>query len=482
MTQFHTVLRSGMLTGLRRFLVHPRWKLTTMACVLNIVFHQTSRGSTKRRRGPRRLEYGSFLLALIATIVFSSASGMERPVARQAGDPSADPPEKSNRTASDIPTFEQWQAEQAKYGQQWIARISPPLEVGRRWEDVKAELEEKKLTLTVSGYGNAPTAEDANATVRNLRLSPVLQLNVHLSGRGVVTAYDTSTIHLFGAGRVEDLQADVAPELWPLFRLLASSVGSSMVPESSEFDPVALVRTVNSLHGFGEDRVRAGIREYMRLCRQDHQRASYYGLSGARLFYVIRLLFVRTDGQSNMPEIIQGVTGIPQPAEDDSDWPLWPLMVQNDLPFNVVADLGFIVSGYVTPIEKHLDDIDRNCRLRDKPLTPAENPLSAADRVLSSDRWKVLMSRIRPAAREYLSNQALQSVRRQALRAVAASYPVNLYRSMNRTVPGKDGKLPRQKTISVPIELSDDVWAKHLEAVRQLDLQWNATQFRFARP
>lgn len=373
-------------------------------------------------------------------------------------------------------TYEQWSIDQSKASTAWVRKLSPPLEVGAAWSEVKSDWAERDIKLRQSGYGNSPGPDDPKARSENYQLTRYLNLRVRISSRGTVLSYKIRQIRQFSEGDVADLEGEVTPRYWPAIQQLSRIAGTAMIPESREFDPVALVRVVNTLQAMGEDGSRAVIDEYMKLCMYDLSRAAYYGLSEDRLFYVLRLLYVRRDGQPNMPEIVQGSCGIPQPSEDD---PTWPLVMENDLPFNVIAGQAVNVSGYVTQIEKHLDYVKKHCQLRPKPLVPASDPLTAVTRFTSSPRWKKLFTGKR--VHEEVAAIALHTVRRQALRSLDRIYPVKLTKTVTWTVPAKGDMPARTMSAEGHAEIPDGEWKRHTQAVAKLKPVWLKKQNDFAR-
>ncbi len=172
------------------------------------------------------------------------------------------------------------------------------------------------------------------------------------------------------------------------------------------FDPVPLIRAVNTLHALGRERTLSAIRAYAALAASmDAEEIRTYAVDPSRILPLLRLLFEPPGGEP-------GDVGLGRPdlaAPGSEHWPCFPMILVYDVPF-------MIVSGYdpVPPVPGPL-------RLpagpmRDAPLAPSATPLEAADALTESEAWRAL--RLGPG--DYGRKRWL--VRRQALAAAAGGF------------------------------------------------------------
>jgi hypothetical protein len=103
-----------------------------------------------------------------------------------------------------------------------------------------------------------------------------------------------------------------------------------------------------------------------------------------RIFLILRLLF-ETD---KMPDIHIGAPD----TDPSADWPLFPLVVRDDIPFMVVN--GYALAGIPQSPVEHIDTFARHGRLREKPLAPVGSPLDAADALKLESDWNTGMIRL----------------------------------------------------------------------------------------
>ncbi len=172
-------------------------------------------------------------------------------------------------------------------------------------------------------------------------------------------------------------------------------------------DPVHLVRAVNTLHALGEQRALQALDAYVRLC-DANPCAWEYRLNNERVFPITHLLFVQREGN---PEPRGWGLGAFWPVLSDPPgaWPLRPLHVEADIPFNTALGAG--LEGVPESARERLDYCRERCTLRAQPLAPSANPIDAIESLTSSDRWPsvgtygpAVVTILRQQAREALGN------------------------------------------------------------------------------
>lgn len=154
------------------------------------------------------------------------------------------------------------------------------------------------------------------------------------------------------------------------------------------FAPVSLIASVNHLRQLGADEAVRRLRIYHDLAVPlNGDRRWRFDLDEQRLFLILRLLFIRKDGDPRMPRIMIGAIS-PSVRDDDPNWPLFPLVVCGDIPFLFVTTI--ILGGQPESPLRHIDYCQATCVLRAQPLTPSISPIEAAEQLYGTKEWSQL--------------------------------------------------------------------------------------------
>lgn len=193
-------------------------------------------------------------------------------------------------------------------------------------------------------------------------------------GELVLPAADGNAVRVRIVG-LADLRKLVDPTLWEAVRVIHRSpiVGGY-------FDPVNLIRAVNTLHAMGEERAVASMRAYYKLCG-DARCQSWMRLEPERIIWIARLLYVAREGNPLIGRPMLGAGDV-DAAHGSSIETYFPLVLQDDIPFCLVED--FMLGGVP---EDSLDFVERcrkEGRFRDAPLRPMSDPITAAEALLNS--------------------------------------------------------------------------------------------------
>jgi len=251
---------------------------------------------------------------------------------------------------------------------------------------------------------------------------------------------------------LSNLRNEIGNGLFPYVKLIHEAPGI----DGFNFNPVALICAVNGLWPAGPDRALAAARAYNALSTADPNRGQQYGLDEQRIFLVLRLLFVRKDGDPVMPPLQIGAPDVPVP-QDRAAWPLFPLAVAAQIPFLVAG--GYMLGGMAQNPADHIDYCAQNCRLRDAPLAPEASPVGAVESLLATWPWANLAPDA--DARQRLTGMLHQ----QAIRALAPLYT-----------------LPDQEMAALYPGMGQDfmaVWARQVAKVRPLSPRWNSQTQQF---
>jgi hypothetical protein len=152
-------------------------------------------------------------------------------------------------------------------------------------------------------------------------------------------------------------------ELRSLLRLIDKAPGEDNDP----YDPLLVIKIVNTLQALGKEKALAAVDEYLRISDQN----SY----GARLglFLVLRVLFDVPEDEGGIPRMFEGTQSLLMPRS--------PILMKRDIPLAMPE--GFMLNGQHQPVEQHVAYYRQHGHLRSKPLTPTDDPLSILDDVMN---------------------------------------------------------------------------------------------------
>jgi hypothetical protein len=130
----------------------------------------------------------------------------------------------------------------------------------------------------------------------------------------------------------------------PISPILQAINGAPSV-DGERFNPVMLVRAVNRLHALGKEKAIKEMREYLKIAgdwdRAERDPANIDTSDYQCLFLIIRLLFRPADPTQKRPDMWIG-NFVPSPPIGDLAWPLFPLELQDDVPFLVTSGVNLL--------------------------------------------------------------------------------------------------------------------------------------------
>jgi hypothetical protein len=174
-----------------------------------------------------------------------------------------------------------------------------------------------------------------------------------------------------GKGRPPKSDLFREDELQNLLRLL----NTAPEMEGHSYNPLPLIRIVNTLQPQGKEKALAAIGEYVRVSNP---------WSNTGLFLVFRVLF-------DLPDDIDpreaGSFGMPEPSgpKNPHQIPRFPIALVEDIPIMLAG--GYTLEGMATPMETVLEFFRANGHLRSKLLVPSNEPLAALPKLISSKQW-----------------------------------------------------------------------------------------------
>ncbi len=208
----------------------------------------------------------------------------------------------------------------------------------------------------------------------------------------------------------------------------------------AKFNPIALVRAVNYLHGMGKGDAIQALRKFAVENPNDGSPLSDH----QSLVIVIPLLFDRIDPEDRFAD----THAYDDPGDvslELDEWPIW-VCCQQDLPFRWQEVPGY--SGFDADRTYLIDWAERHARLRTTPLRPADDPLAAAEQ---------LLARLFPKheERKEWDRFLIRQVRGDAFRAVAHLVVLDQSDERSWAFP------------------SDEEWTRLKERCRKLGIRWS---------
>lgn len=185
---------------------------------------------------------------------------------------------------------------------------------------------------------------------------------VYLDRRGTVVATC--------GGEGTPPKPDIIPE--NEIRRLVDLLDEAPTPSGRTYNPAALIRIANELHGFGKDRVLLAMREYSRVA------CVIFDHGQEKLGLVLRVLFdVPSSGA--FPDLQAG-RPLPYVRTDLKLIPRFPIALADDIPILLVS--GYEMSGRPYSVESDLDFWATNCQLRPHKLRPCDSPLDVVGKIV----------------------------------------------------------------------------------------------------
>jgi hypothetical protein len=208
---------------------------------------------------------------------------------------------------------------------------------------------------------------------------------------------------------------------------------------------VDLIRAVNAVRRMGKEKGLATLEEFLELS------VPKLGLGPDQdtVVWIIRLAFESDPSKDIVPfpEVCGPLCRPGSPARQS--WPLDPLELTDDLPFKVAGEQDGM-SMAMNNSKSHLEWAHENGVIRDRPLVPLNDPLTAAQEILSSQRLKSL--------EEHTQERITHMIRDQAI----------------MMVPDLVNQFPKpNKNNFADMVNYDAEWAALLEFSKQFDIIWD---------
>jgi hypothetical protein len=252
-----------------------------------------------------------------------------------------------------------------------------------------------------------------------------------------------------------------------LERILSNTPGL----EGKDFDPLALIRSVNALHPLGKEGALNAIAHFL-----NKFSGGFIGFdTGQSMFLVLRCLFDVPDPPGFMPPMRVGAPDPPEPSNRRL-LPYFPLVIIGDIPLMLVW--GYSLFGVPEPPMEHVKYFRQAGKLRAKLLTPTNQPIDIVAQLESSPQWlwgkqyeaygmKDRTRNLNPVWAVQEREQGQDLVRSQLLRLLASVYPLGL-----------DALGWGQRRDQY---LREERWQKIVEDVWLLRLRWDAGRQDYVR-
>jgi hypothetical protein len=228
--------------------------------------------------------------------------------------------------------------------------------------------------------------------------------------------------------------------------------------DPNDFNPAKLVRAVNHLMPMGKEKAIRELREFLKIARdsvnETIRRDENIDTSDRTcVFLIVRLLFESAEPTEKPPDIM---TTPFTPIPDDKDkkyWPLYPVQLQDDVPFFLVYGGG--MTGLPDQPERHVDWAEKNGRIRSKLLRPIDNPMLAAARLAALPQTK----RLYQDSPDY--------------------YKATPYRQAWNIIEDADPTLPKPRPIPPANTWEEPEWNVRVKTAATLNIHWSEAEQRY---
>lgn len=226
---------------------------------------------------------------------------------------------------------------------------------------------------------------------------------------------------------------------------------------------VELIRAVNGLLPLGKEQALATLERYVEL-------TSDFGYHDDKeiVFWIIRLLFEPIRLGDRIPSPMIAVFFDAKDPQGRMNWPLSPMDIIDDVPFMLGRQIA--MGGQPEHPSSHIRWARRHGVIRDLPLVPSANPLSAAEAILSSPRFKQLD--------DFSRNDATNSIRGQALAMVKGIIePIDEPDREDDPEVGEDNAPVEEP--EVVVDPHADEWKARLQQATKLKIRWDSKREAF---
>jgi hypothetical protein len=245
-------------------------------------------------------------------------------------------------------------------------------------------------------------------------------------------------------------------ELRSLLRLIDRAPGEDNGP----YDPLVVIKIVNTLQALGKEKAVAAVDEYLRISDEN----SY----GARLglFLVLRVLFDVPENEGGIPRMFEGTPSLLMPRS--------PILMKRDIPLAMPE--GFMLNGQHQPVEEHVAYYRQHGLLRSKPLKPTDDPLSILDEAMNL--WRSIHEDVVTPWQmthkdEYRSNEWQRyMVMEQLLRLIDSVYQLPTDLAGHRLAHLRPHRTQQELEAQ---------WAKYVNDVALLKIRWDPQQNLYVR-
>jgi HEAT repeat protein len=232
--------------------------------------------------------------------------------------------------------------------------------------------------------------------------------------------------------------------------------------ETVDSTGLKFIRAVNALQRLGKVRAIQTLQNYVKLTEKSPR-----WRDNEFLFRLIRVLFepIHPETQIPIPDY-SGTWVFLSGSEEASRWPLYPMELVNDIPF-ILQNPGGVSHDRETPAS-HLEFVARFCVMRDSPLRPSSDPITAVDALLKSPK----LFRLRQIARnhnQYEIDEAITKIPDSALGMVS---------DLLEPIPEKKQRAPGDFLDIFSNEFERE-WNTRVEQAKKLRITWDPRTERF---
>jgi hypothetical protein len=228
----------------------------------------------------------------------------------------------------------------------------------------------------------------------------------------------------------------------------------------NDFNPAKLVRAVNHLTPMGKEKAIPELRAFLKIARDSTNETvrcdeDIDTSDRTCVFLIVRLLFEPAEPGGELPDIatVPFVPVVDEKNKDKKLWPLYPVYLQDDVPFFLVY--GGALGGMPDQPDRHVDWAEKHGKIRGTLLRPIDNPMLAAARLAALPQTQ----RLYKGSNEY--------------------YKQIPYRQAWEIIEDADPKLPKPRPIRPANSWEEPRWDDRAKAAAKIDIHWSKAEQRY---
>ena len=180
-----------------------------------------------------------------------------------------------------------------------------------------------------------------------------------------------------GYGEPPDTTLVSEQELRADLRAIAKTADPTFDDAWTRGDPLRLIKVANLLIPMGKEKGMGVLCEYFRVASIEESSAEWP-------FWLVRIMFTSKEPGGVFPLPAIGAIS-PEPPKNPKAWPTFPILMTDDVPFNVYN--GRSLAGEPEQFTNYVHDHSKNWTIRKTMIQPSDNPFASVTKLMNSKSW-----------------------------------------------------------------------------------------------